>query len=248
MRKKIDISNKYGIIDIKGDNQESVLYLNSLPIQYTWYAEVGSTWRYHIAKGVDKRSWGESMFASEILKKGITSKTEFDNLVYYYSQFLKTGQYEFGIYDLHEHYDLIQLPEGNEFQSFDYYGGCPDLIPTQDHYQGETIIEYKQIIQNGIKPTMVIFHVAESHILFILDGHHKFLAYGQLKLKPRAMIISKLNSTILSIDQSIRMAKEMQCSKEAYLKQIQSEKSNKYFDFKLNLEKEYEYINLDSTR
>jgi hypothetical protein len=243
MKKKIDISNKYGIIDIKGDNQESVLYLNSLPIQYTWYAEVGSTWRYHIAKGVNERSWAESILASEILKNGIGSKNEFDDLVEYYSQFLKSGQYEFGIYDLHEHYDLIHLPEEDEFQAFDYYGGCPDMIPTQKTYQDETINEYKQIIQNGIKPTMVIFHVAQSHILFILDGHHKFIAYGQLKMKPRALIISKLNSSTLSIEQSINMAKKMECNNEDYLKWIKSEKTNKYFDFKLDLEKDYEYIN-----
>jgi len=243
MKKKIDISNKFGIIDIKGDNQESVLYLNGLPIQYTWYAEIGSTWRYHIAKGVNERSWAESSIASEMLKNGVATTTEFDALVDYYSQFLKTGQYEFGTYDLHEHYGLIHLPEGDNFQSFDYYGGCPDIIPTQCKYDDLIINEYKQSIKQGLRPTMVIFHVAKSHILFILDGHHKFLAYGQLKIKPRAIIISKLNSSTMSIEQSLKMASKLECNKENYLNWIKNEKKNKYFDFQLDLEKDYEYIN-----
>ena len=164
MKKRIEILNKYGIIDIKGDNQESVLYLNNLPIQYTWYAEIGSTWRYHIAKGVNERSWAESRFSSDILRNGISSETEFQDIVGYYSQFLKTGRYEFGMYDLHEHYDLIHLPEGKGYQSFDYYGGCPDIIPTQSKYSDDTINEYKQVIESGVKPVMVIFHVAQSHV------------------------------------------------------------------------------------
>lgn len=243
MKKKVEISNKYGIIDIKGDNQESVLYLNSLPIQYTWFAEIGSTWRYHIAKGVNERSWAESNHSSEILKNGIESEKEFDHLVEYYSRFLKTGEYEFGVYDIHEYYDLIHIPEGEKFQSFDYYGGSPDLIPTQCKFEDQIINDYIQLIKTGIRPSIVIFHVAKSHILFILDGHHKFLAYGQLKMKPRALIISKLNSSTLSIEQSLKLAEKLECNKENYLNCIKNEKRDKYFNMKLDLEKVYKRLN-----
>jgi hypothetical protein len=246
MKKKIEISNKFGIIDIKGDNQESVLYLNSLPIQYTWFAEIGSTWRYHIAKGVDIRSWAEANYSSEILRNGIDSETEFDHLVEYYSQFLKTGEYEFGVYDIHEYYDLIHIPEGDKFQSFDYYGGCPDLIPTQSKFEDQIINDYKQLIKEGVKPSMVIFHISNSHILFILDGHHKFLAYGQLKIKPRALIISKLNSSTISLDQSLKMAEKLECNKENYLNWIKNETRDKYYNMKLDLEKEYEQVKFNS--
>ena len=243
MKKKVDILNNYGIIDIKGDYQESVLYLNSLPIQFNWFAEVGTTWRYHIAKGVDERSWAESIKASEILKNGVTLINEFDYLVDYYSQFLKTGQYEFGLYNLNDHYGFVHLPKGNEFQSFDYYGGLPDLIPTQNYYSDQKVNEYKQLIQIGSKPVMVIFHVVESHILFILDGHHKFLAYGQLNIKPKALIISKLNSSALSIDQSLKMANKMNCNLDNYLESIKTEKKNRYYDLRFDIGKDFEYIN-----
>ncbi|MCB0606017.1 MAG: hypothetical protein KDC25_14200, partial [Saprospiraceae bacterium] len=98
-------------------------------------------------------------------------------------------------------------------------------------------------IKQGLRPTMVIFHVAKSHLLFILDGHHKFIAYGQLKMKPRALIISKLNSSTMSIEQSLKMASKLECNKESYLNWIKNEKENKYFDLQLDLEKDYEYIN-----
>ena len=49
MKKIIENPGKNTVIHITGNPQESILYLNDRPIQYSWYAEAGSTWRYHIA-------------------------------------------------------------------------------------------------------------------------------------------------------------------------------------------------------
>lgn len=243
MKKKVCITNDSGILEIRGNNQESALFVNETPIQYTWFAEIGSTWRYHIAHGIHERTWGESLYISEILKHGAKTELQFNDIINYYSKFLKTGEYQFGLYDLHEHYEMIMLPEEEEYQSFDYYGGFPDIIPTQKTFNDKTVESYKELIQNNATPTMVIFHVIESAILFILDGHHKFLAYGQLRKKPRAIVITNLKTTTMTSEQAIKLAEKMNCEKENYHNSIKSEKKNHYFDFKLDLEKTYDDIN-----
>ena len=176
-------------------------------------------------------------------KHGAKTELQFNDIINYYSKFLKTGEYQFGLYDLHEHYEMIMLPEEEGYQSFDYYGGFPDIIPTQKTFNDKTVESYKELIQNNATPTMVIFHVIESAILFILDGHHKFLAYGQLRKKPRAIVITNLKTTTMTSEQAIKLAEKMNCEKENYHNSIKSEKKNHYFDFKLDLEKTYDDIN-----
>jgi hypothetical protein len=242
VKKKIKVQNDDGIIAIRGDFQESVLYLKNQPIQYTWFGSIGSTWRFHIAKGLPKTSIKENIANQELVKKGISSKEEFYEIVDYYRQFLGRGEYEFGYYKLHIHHDWINIPKNDMYKCFDYYGGCPDIIPTQNNINEEIVEFYITQIKLGLKPNIIVLHNEDSYIIFILDGHHKFLAYKKLKLEPYAVIITKLGKSTMTESEALELANRMNCDNEKYLKSIMDEKQDKYFNLRLNLDKDYKEI------
>lgn len=86
---------------------------------------------------------------------------------------------------------------------------------------------------------MVIFRNKDSHTQFILDGHHKFLGYQKTKIPPRAIIITKLNPTSLSVQDSLKVLKKMESTNPDYPIKLKEEKKNSFFDLKLDIEKCY---------
>ena len=55
MKHRIETFGKNGVLEIIGNPQETIVFLLDRPIQYSWYAEIGSTHRYHIAQGRSKQ-------------------------------------------------------------------------------------------------------------------------------------------------------------------------------------------------
>ncbi len=81
-------------------------------------------------------------------------------------------------------------------------------------------------------------------MFYILDGHHKFCAYGKANIKPHAIIITKLGNKYKSIEETIELAKSMNCTNKKYIKWMKREKKNLsyYKDKKLDLEKTFKRI------
>jgi hypothetical protein len=52
MKETIQIENPSGPLRLEGDKYDSVLYLDNVPVQFTWLREIGSTWRYQIGKNI----------------------------------------------------------------------------------------------------------------------------------------------------------------------------------------------------
>ncbi|WP_018343455.1 hypothetical protein [Cytophaga aurantiaca] len=244
MKKKINIQNDDGVIELRGSFQDAALYLNKEPIQYTWFAEIGSTWRFHIAKGLPPGTIKENLENQERVKKGILTEEDFYAIVDYYKQFLARGEYEFGYYKLHKHHDWINIPKNDEFKHFDYYGGCPDLIPTQNNIKESWVEFYIEQIKEGTKPAIIILQNEESCLNFILDGHHKFLAYRKANAEPHALIITKLNKSNLSVTEALDLAKKMNCNNEKYINSIKEEKEMELYTMRLDLNKTYQEIEM----
>ncbi|MEL6676453.1 MAG: hypothetical protein AAFR61_29865 [Bacteroidota bacterium] len=226
MKHILTTQGKQGVLEILGNPQESILYLNDRPIQYSWYAEVGSTWRYHIAQGLTKQAVDLNQGIEALLKRGIQHKGDFLAVAEYFQGFLAAGTYEYGYYELPRDAQWVEIPEGEQYQSFDYYGGGLDIAPTQNAIDDELVTQYQQAILNGARPAMVLLHVADSFMFFILDGHHKFCAYGLAKIPPHAVIITKQEQAYKSLEETLTLAKEMDCTKGEYLGWMRKEKQN----------------------
>lgn len=165
---------KQGVLKITGNPQESILYLRNIPIHYSWYAEIGSTWRYHIAKGLNQKSIQENNGIKELLRKGLKNEGDFLWASEYFREFLCYGKYEFGYYELIKDLYWIDIPKLEKYESFDGYGGLIDLTPTQSLINDNLVNDYKNEILLGIRPVIILIHVVNSYMFYILDGHHKF--------------------------------------------------------------------------
>ena len=231
MKRTFETYGKNGVIEIKGNPQETILYLRNKPIQYSWLAEIGSTWRYHIAQGLNKQIVKLHNGITDMLRRGISNEGEFLATTEFFVQFFKYGKYEFGHYKLFEDIHWLEIPKTEDYNSFDFYGGMFHFAPTQNSIDEKLVEEYKEQILRGSSPTMVILHVENSHKFFILDGHHKFLGYQKAKIAANSIIISKLGNDYKSIKETMEIARLMKCEKNDYLKRMQSEKSNmKYYE------------------
>lgn len=244
MKRIIETYGKNGVLEIIGNPQESILFLKDRPIQYSWFAEVGSTWRYHIAQGLNNQVVEINKGIEDLLKRGIENEGDFLEITEYFNQFLKYGKYEYGYYEMIKEMDWIEIPEDEEYKSFDYYGGCLDISPTQNSIRDDKVEEYKELILQGTRPVIVLLHVENSLMFYILDGHHKFCAYGKANIKPHAIIITKLENKYKSIEETTALANSMKCTNEEYLNWMKREKRslNFYKRKKLNLEKIFNLI------
>lgn len=241
---KRDTYGKNGVIAITGNAQESILYLRGKPIQYSWLAEIGSTWRYHIAQGLNKQSIDFNNEIERILKVGIQNEGDFLGVSEYILKFLEYGKYEFGYFQLIEDISWVEIPKDENYKSFDYYGGGFDISPTQNKINNQLVEEYKELILKGVNPAMIIIHVENSHMFYILDGHHKFKAYKQVNRKPYAIVISKVGNKYNSEEESIELAISMKCTNKDYLKRIRDEKQNMdyYSSQNLNIDQVFRRI------
>lgn len=244
MKYEKEIYGKNGILRISGNAQEAMLFLKNEPIHYSWFAEIGSTWRYHIAKGINEGDIKRNTEIDRIVNKGISNEGEFLAVCEYYANFLNYGNYEFGYYQLSNGIYMTTIPDAENYVSYDYYGGCEEFTPTQRNISSELVETYKTQIQKGSKPSMILLHVENSHMFFILDGHHKFVGYGQAKQKPHALIITKKENEFKSIDYTTKLAKQMNCDKRNYFERMKSEKMaiERYKSQKVNLEEFWELI------
>ncbi len=244
MKYEKEIYGKNGILRISGNAQETMLFLKNEPIHYSWFAEIGSTWRYHIAKGINENDIKRNIEIDRIVNKGISNEGEFLAVCEYYSNFLNYGNYEFGQYVLSTRIYMTHIPNADNYVSYDYYGGCEDFTPTQRDIDDEIAENYKTQILTGFKPSMILIHVENSHMFFILDGHHKFIGYGKAKQRPIALIITKKGNEYKSIDYTSKLAKQMNCDKENYFQRMRSEKLEieRYKSQKVNLGEFWELI------
>lgn len=239
MKKEIKVNNNTGVLDIKGSFSEAILTLNEKPIQFTWFAEVGTTWRYHLAKGLIKSPFLRKTHIETILSDGILNEEQVNAIIRYYKSFLKTGYYSFGTYQLDRHIELIPAISSDYIES-DTYGGIVSIIGTQTNMNSKTVASYKEQILKGKRPCLILFRNKDSHHQFILDGHHKFLAYRATKVPPHALIITKLSPKALSTEDALKTFKKMKATNADYRNSLQEEKKNPSYDLKLNLEEQYE--------
>ena len=250
MKRIIEIIGKNGVIDIYGNPLETIFYLRGKPIQYSWFAEVGSTWRYHLAQGLNKQSVKLNLEIQRILKEGVKNEGEFLAITEYFNQFFVYGKYEYGYFELFNGIYWVDIPHNEEYDCFDYYGGCLNISPTQNIIDDTIVETYKEEILKGKRPTMVILHIENSHMFFILDGHHKFKAYKLAEIAPYAIVITKLGNEYKSYESTLYIAKQMQCNKIEYLKRMKESKENLnyYIKQKIDLDKLFRRIKKDNNK
>lgn len=182
MKETIDIENPKGVLRLKGDWNDSVLYMDNIPIQFTWIREIGSTWRYHIARSIRESDLIKDNKFRQFVKFGYLTSNSITQQFDYIINLFFSGKYELTLDYLSQDLGLLtNMTKSDDYYSFDTYGGLDDIIETQSAYDEYTVNEYMTIIQKGVEPIMVVYTSNDSKNKFILDGHHKYIAYSRLK-------------------------------------------------------------------
>lgn len=188
-----------GPITLIGDKYDTALSLNGIPIQFTWIREIGSTWRYQIAKSISENDVIQDRSFSNFVRYGYLSNAPLSQQFAYIISKLGRGEYTLKIdYLLNELYAVEFTNDGNEYVHYDTYAGIEDIIETQATQSEEVIAEYENLIKKGVEPIMIVLTSKDSENKFILDGHHKFSAYSRLKKNPKALIITSLSKQSIS--------------------------------------------------
>ncbi len=200
----INIEAGNGPLEIIGDKYDSALLLNGELIQFTYLREIGSTWRYQVAKGITENALiAESKFRN-FVKNGYLSN---DSLIRQFSYILKLlarGQYQIEIIELEKEIGSIEISrETDGYYCFDTYGGMVEVLETQSEFNEEIVKEYMDLIEEGQEPIIILLKTQNSENTFLIDGHHKFAAYGRSKRSAKCLQITKLQSHRIEKDQGL---------------------------------------------
>ncbi|AKQ45846.1 hypothetical protein TH63_09640 [Rufibacter radiotolerans] len=207
MEEQIDITSE-GPITLLGDKYDSVLYLNGIPIQFTWIREIGSTWRYQIAKSIDEADIIEDRSFANFVKFGYLTDEPLSKQFHYIISKLNKGKYSLKIDYLSSELELVELNEdSSNYVYFDTYAGIEDIIATQAVFEKEVANEYETIIKKGAEPILVVLTSLGSVNKFIMDGHHKFLAYSKLDKPIRTLLITKLDKETVTREIGLKVIK-----------------------------------------
>jgi hypothetical protein len=157
MKEKVIIETDNGILEIIGGKYDSALFLKGQMIQFTFLREIGSTWRYQIAKSISEANIFEDRAFSNFVKFGYLSLDPLSIQFDYIINKLGRGKYEIELITLQKDIYLTEFYDNtNEYAHNDTYGGSDTLIETQSEYDEQTINEFINLISKGNKPVMVL--------------------------------------------------------------------------------------------
>lgn len=230
MTEIIDIYDGKGKIKIKGDITDSYLYINGEPKVVSFFAERGTVWRYLIGtaitqKIIDENYQYESLVSTGNLDCNMSLHNQFGHIL----RLLSNGQYELKYGEFPYEVKYLKL-HGDEKPYYDVYGGSADIVLTQK-YLGPSIVEqYKSNIQKGERPICVLFKLKASWTIFVIDGHHKLNAYQALKIKPKVLIISKIEGSEVETNYAIDIMKNLGLDDQGYIATFKDEREKKYYE------------------
>lgn len=132
----------------------------------------------------------------------------YDEIIDIISEFLNlftSGSYCVSIIKLQNSNDCtIHFDYTRQNNSFNFFYGYYEpsghnMLFTQNYnnINQNRVKEYENLILSGIRPKAVLFEASFGDIfspMFILDGHHKLLAYNNLKVKPEFVMIEKIGT------------------------------------------------------
>jgi hypothetical protein len=229
MKEIISIYNGRGIIHLKGGPSETILYVKKKPRIACFYAEIGTVWRYQIGEEIDENLLGENYQYEKIVKSGdIDDEESLSKQFSHITQLLTNGSYELHLCEFSWEIDILPaISKTDKSPYYDVYGGTAEVTATQKYLNEDVIGEYKERINNGLRPIIILIKIKDSWAIYVIDGHHKFQAYKESKVNPRALIISKLDNKEVDRKEGIKIMKELGMEQEDWIKTYEEEKETK---------------------
>jgi hypothetical protein len=210
---KIQIESGQDLIDILSDGFVTCLKIRK-PIAVDWYDCAGSVGKYFAMTPMFERLV-ESQKINQVLVNG--NDNEILKAIKEFLQLFASGEYDITIdrhkrigHEIDQIHSEYRRSDDSNFYDYHYYNSESDnLMFTQpiSYISIDKVKYYENIISNGDRPKPLVFHAYFSDTgtyedgsrwqrsldspLFVLDGHHKLIAYKNLGINPELVIISR---------------------------------------------------------
>lgn len=199
MNKNVIIENGQNIIDISFDG--FVICLKILkPIIADWNDNEGTVGHYFVLNAEYDRKQLISEF-NEVLINGTEEELECKMLIFL--KLFKSGKYEISSFSKLLKFEDVHNEYGNNENSNIYgyhflnYNDNFNYMFTQPYslISNERVSFYKDLIKSGGKPKVLTIanNNSDNNVEFILDGHHKLLAYLYLGIPCEFIAITKIS-------------------------------------------------------
>jgi hypothetical protein len=223
MEEYINIYEGKGVLHLKGSASDSILYIKKQPVLMTFLGSVGTTWRYFAGKDITF-DWLQANYLYDTLVKtgNIDTHTPLSVQFAHITQLLTNGNYKLKLTVLPAEANIWHFSDTED----DGYGGLFDVIATQSHFDQKTIDKYALQIQKGAKPIVILYTTQKSPHIFVIDGHHKLLAYQKVKAMPFVLVMVKLDAKEITEDEGIATLEAFGVSNKNYFAQYTTEKQN----------------------
>lgn len=180
--------------DIRGDGFDTMLFVNGQPIGMNWYDCGGSIAQYLVRAGVANRNAKLAhlryLVAGNLLVNQPLSTQLWDLL-----ELFAPGDYSLTFIPCcpdSAHHDFSKAQEFSQHYDWFYPFGR-DFVFTRpsESLSEDQIAFHAQQIANGLRPIAITANVADGQCDYVIDGHHKLVAYRRANVDPAIINICR---------------------------------------------------------
>lgn len=191
-----------GIGLFKFGKNDSLLF-NNQPITAAGVADEPTLVYYFIIAGYERQKQIEiTSHINSLVQNKLNDNLDIVKVFEAIINLLPNGSYQYEYFDLTVGHTLVCHNESDREKKPSFYGGICDenyseLFFTQklDVINFETVKFYKDQISNGKRPVIITLRNYPG-FEYILDGHHKILAYNELTITPHILRFQNLDGKI----------------------------------------------------
>ncbi|HRG90215.1 MAG TPA: hypothetical protein PLW44_14410 [Chitinophagales bacterium] len=205
---KIEIKNGKGIIRLRHRDEfnQQVFYINKDAIALDVHDGGGTMGRYFFLSENSNRNIIIEDINRAMNNGEVSDLNEISDILPSLLELFENGLYKISLGDfwrMFQRYVLMHI-------DFDLYYPPESLIcftQSEAAINNARVEYYKRMIESGKRPIVILTdaqysegnQLVETHF-FIVDGHHKILAYNQLQIDPRVLSITRQLGGLNEID------------------------------------------------
>ena len=196
----IEIANAKGLIDVRGDDFDSMLLVDGKPIALNWPDCEGSVGQYIVRAGAtDCEDRLRSL--RHVLEGNLRRDESIRSQILPFLELFVPGRYQLRYRELVPDCRYLQFDASwDELKSYDtFYPLSPHygvLVFTQalTALNQDRVAHYLDCLKKGGRPIALTATVEDGWCDFVLDGHHKLQAYKLAKINPTFISVCRLNA------------------------------------------------------
>ena len=199
LRETVTLQDTLNLLDVRGRDYETLVLSRGKPLAINWHDCGGSVAQYLVRAGVPD-------FEADlryVLEGNVAPNDTLANQFQLFLQLLAPGTYML-VFGSRKVGDLIEPAKdwdpANDYEHF--YPIEEPLILTQptSSLERSTIREYEAKIKSGQRPIALAVAAEESWCNYVVDGHHKLVAYRKLNTKPTVLTAYRVSAPPLPRD------------------------------------------------